>query len=294
MYVVVAFCALLGCIIIWAQFAQYFVSYALNGRQIALEEAGAWGDSFAVLNTLFSGAAFIGLLLTVVLQKKALADQKRQFNIQIRSQKNQFNKQYNIQSTQISEQSKQFETQNTALLKNKFDVTFFEFLKFKTDLRNALEYRAYNQESKIRNYNFIGVNSFDRANEDLSFYIGEIVDANLDTTIEELTLLMDEVFYKYNDVSYSIYFRTLYRFFKLIYDAEYLTEIEKIDYANIVRAQLSGTEVLIIGMNGLNPNSGDLRKYIEEYRLLKYSNKGPVRSVLEKHYDPVAFTPRGD
>lgn len=282
-YLVLASLLVLFSIIGWAKFSPYIISYALNEQSITLEKAGAWGDSFAVLNTLFSGAAFIGLLITVIHQKKSNNDQASQFKTQIESQ-----------TKQINEQSKQFESQNLSLLKNKFDVTFFEFLKFKTELRSALEYNPYDQSTAIRNHKYLGTYSFDRAVEDVTFYIEELIDNNLEYSVDELNILMKEIFYKKNDIIFSIYFRTLYRYFKLIYDAEYLTNQEKVDYGNIIRAQLSGTEVLIIGMNGLNSNSGDLHKYITEYRLLKYANEGLIKTVLIKHYPPETFEARND
>jgi hypothetical protein len=42
-------------------------------------EKGTFGDSFGALNTLFSGLAFAGLLITILIQKEELKDQKNEF-----------------------------------------------------------------------------------------------------------------------------------------------------------------------------------------------------------------------
>lgn len=42
----------------------------------SIEKAGVFGDSFGVINTLFSGSAFAGLIITILLQRKELNESR--------------------------------------------------------------------------------------------------------------------------------------------------------------------------------------------------------------------------
>lgn len=45
----------------------------------ALSELGSFGDSFGVINSLFSGLGFAGLLITLVFQQRQIRNQKNEF-----------------------------------------------------------------------------------------------------------------------------------------------------------------------------------------------------------------------
>lgn len=47
-----------------------------------LEEKGQFGDSFGVLNSLFTGLGFGGLVVTLLLQQKQIKQQEKELNIQ--------------------------------------------------------------------------------------------------------------------------------------------------------------------------------------------------------------------
>jgi hypothetical protein len=62
-------------------FALFYLGYfPLNGKDIA--ERGQFGDSFGVLNSLFTGLGFGGLVVTLVLQQKQLRQQEQQIHAQ--------------------------------------------------------------------------------------------------------------------------------------------------------------------------------------------------------------------
>ncbi len=51
-----------------------------------LEEKGQFGDSFGVLNSLFTGLGFGGLVVTLLLQQKQIKQQEKELNIQRESE----------------------------------------------------------------------------------------------------------------------------------------------------------------------------------------------------------------
>lgn len=70
---VVACLCVLGVCLAWTAFV------LLSERP--LEKSGQFGDSFGVLNSLFSGLAFSGVIITILLQRKELALQRTELEL---------------------------------------------------------------------------------------------------------------------------------------------------------------------------------------------------------------------
>lgn len=51
-------------------------------EEISIEKSGLFGDSFGLLTSLFSGLAFAGLIITIVMQKDELAMQREELKLQ--------------------------------------------------------------------------------------------------------------------------------------------------------------------------------------------------------------------
>lgn len=69
---------LISITLIWLA-AGYFILYP---KWLLEKEIGTLGDAFGILNTLFSGLAFAGLLYTIYLQKKELRETREEFEKQ--------------------------------------------------------------------------------------------------------------------------------------------------------------------------------------------------------------------
>lgn len=70
------------------------------------DEAGQFGDQYGALNCFISGLAFIGLVLTLILQREDLNMQRKEMEdtrIEFKKQTEQFNRQTNILEQQIIE-----------------------------------------------------------------------------------------------------------------------------------------------------------------------------------------------
>jgi len=68
--VVIGITILYGALILWLNWPI---------RDFSLSRSGVFGESFGVINTIFSGLAFAGLLLTIHLQRHELAESKETF-----------------------------------------------------------------------------------------------------------------------------------------------------------------------------------------------------------------------
>lgn len=85
----------LGLIILYISLIIY-MTFPIS--QFSIEKAGQFGDSFGVLNSLFSGLAFIALIITIYLQQQDMRDSKKEIQ------------------------------------KQNFETTFFNFIKIHNDL----------------------------------------------------------------------------------------------------------------------------------------------------------------
>jgi hypothetical protein len=72
-----------------------------------------------------------------------------------------------------------------------------------------------------------------------------------------------------NEDQLGLYFRIIYSMLRRISEAEFLSDDEKISYSNLLRNQLTSRELFVIGVNGLAEISGDLARYLAEFRMFK-------------------------
>lgn len=73
---VVIFAAIAMIIVIWIA-APFVLQYIFSSS----EERGLFGDSYGVLNSLFSGLAFAGVIIAIVLQKNELKLQREELEL---------------------------------------------------------------------------------------------------------------------------------------------------------------------------------------------------------------------
>jgi Putative phage abortive infection protein len=101
-----------------------------------------------------------------------------------------------------------------------------------------------------------------------------------------------DVFYSLHQNELGHYYRTLFHIFKFIH----LSKIEdKKFYANLVRAQLSSQQVLLLFYNGFSDEGNGFKEYVETYALLKhrpnYGIPKPLKGEksLLSHYKESAY-----
>ena len=85
---------------------------------------------------------------------------------------------------------------------------------------------------------------------------------------------------------YSLFdscFRHLYRIFKYIDESSLIDEDEKYDYACIVRAQLSESELLMLFYNAINDDDSKFKRLIEKYAI--FNNLNVDELAKKEHKD---------
>lgn len=172
--------------------------------------------------------------------------------------------------------------QNKTLRQQRFENTFFQMLNLHHQIVNAIDFphpanvkgrdcfkHIYEKRFEILCRNLKNEEKLD------SFGIGR-------------TLLQYEKIFKENQSDFSHYFRNLYTITKFIHQSD---NEDKQKYIDILRAQLSTHELLLLFYNGLSDyGNKKFKPLIEKYALLKNM---PQQSLIEiehiKGYNSTAY-----
>lgn len=225
-----------------------------------LNSLGMFGDSFNVLTSLFTGLAFAGVVISVILQTKELEEARTEF----RGQKEA-----------LIDQQKEMKIQS-------FDNKFFQMLNLFNNNINSLiinsnretykgrdlfVYLKFNLEKKIESrYLLSNKNSFEIV--DFHCFIDSFKEFNND-----------------NDTTFKYYFLNLYQIINYI-DKDIPNKEYAKKYMNILRAQLSKSELILLCYNaiGVIEFSGDkYKKLIEKYSFfehLQYEDFGENFNII--------------
>jgi hypothetical protein len=253
------------------------------------ELRGVFGDKFGAINALFSALAFAGIIFTIILQKKELKLQREELAETL----DEFIKQNKTLNKQ------RFENTFFQLIKLHGDIV--DKLKIKSFDGNDYEkreffvgaIREFKYKSNAKYFAYSALNKLD-ANEINDFKadrsiihsfkskldneeiknLQELSNADIDNFICEPLdnkeqIIADEYKNFFHKFQYNLghYFRNLYHIYKYIYITKLISEEDKQFYANIVRAQLSTDELVLIFYNSLTPI-----KYFSDSPNLGYPN----------------------
>ena len=207
------------------------------------DERGQFGDMFGVVNALFSGLAFAGLIVTILQQHKAL-EQTRE---------------------DLKNQTEEFDEQNKTLRIQRFENTFFKMLEVQQNIVNDF----YAADSEHNEYH--GRNLF--------YYVVCSCKHNVSEGDKKLNGLREVIYYKglshVNDYmtmgKFDHYFLHLYTILKFIKEKEWLGDEKQYQYATFIRATLSRFELFLLYYHGLN--HPEMKKMMERYCLLHHLRK---------------------
>lgn len=234
------------------------------------EHRGQFGDLFGVVNALFSGLAFAGLIITIR-QQHLVLEYQRQTIIQTQ--------------LELQNQTTEFDEQKETLRIERFENTFFKMLEVQQSIVNdlyATDSHKERFEEDSPNYNgrlskevltqdeYRGRNMFfyafcrcdhdveTRPNRQLKWVPG------LYNVIKRLGKNhFDDYF---TTTMFDHYFRHLYTILKFITENDWLTEDKQYKYATFVRATLSRYELVMLYYNGFFHSK--MKQMIERYTML--------------------------
>lgn len=226
------------------------VSNVIENKAVDLSKMGQFGDSSALLNTLFSGLAFGGVLLTILWQIKnegsnRQSDRRSQFENIFFNMTQTF--EHIIEGLVIKvETGNQFERAVGDLLNNGGEGN-----------ADGGQSKTTNKLEEIR-----GRAVFKYIYTEVKVDGMQLYDSIKANGIDAFTTAMDGTL--------DHYFRYLYRILKFIDESTLIDEEQKYEYSSMFRAQLSSYELILIYYNGLSKFGKEkLKPLLEKYCTLK-------------------------
>ena len=221
--------------------------WALSGWLLHLDqERGTFGDMFGAVNALFSGLAFATLIYTIHLQRHELRLQRIEL-AQTREE--------------LAGQKLQLAAQNELMRAENFESSFFRVLGVLADIVGTMDiHKSSGPELRGRDCFVFFYNN-----------LGNRYESSPDPTNSGFEHAAIRVaysdFYRRYQGDVGHYFRTLYNLVKLVDRSDI---DDKRFYTNLIRAQLSSHELLLLFYNCLSEQgSQKFKPLIEEYALLK-------------------------
>lgn len=160
----------------------------------------------------------------------------------------------------LSLQRKELKESRQVFEKQQFENTFFGLIKMYNEIVYSVHVEDYIGQS------YVGKDFF-------AFHMNTLIGSfsYTDSIIKNRKIAIDTYvqFYTENKKLLAHYFRILYRIFKLIENSNF-TDLEKMDYAKIVRAQLSEAELFFLNYNACTIEGKKFRKLIINYNLIKH------------------------
>lgn len=265
------------------KFALYMIMTILFINLITLffrdSSFGEWGDFFGgVLNPILTFLTFMGLLITIIIQQKELKESRNEFK----------------------GQKEALEKQQIEMTIQSFDNKFFQMLNSFNNITESLAISGLTTGKDVFKEHISVLK------QEIRYSYDE--DLSKDKTYSNKIIYFINVFNDFNntyDTTFKYYFINLYQLIKFIdEDIPYKGE-ERIrkakKYTNIIRAQLSKNELVLLAYNaiGIIEFCGeDYKKLIEKYSFfehLKYddfNNDSYILSIVNSiliQYDTNAF-----
>ncbi len=245
-------------IILW--FSNMYILGGMNAT-----ERGTYGDMFGAVNSIFSGFAFVGIVYAIYLQRKEIELAKLELSETKKI---------------LDEQSKNIDAQNNEFRRQSFDNKFFQLLDLlQSVVQNmALPTNPGNPRTEYKGKDFF-----------LEYYRNFYSHKSHRESRGIVDVLVNyDSLYQTQRSDLGHYFRVLYNLFKFVDQSDIE---EKRFYTNIIRAQLSDYEIVILFLNGLTVSGDKFKPLIERYSLLKMLDEILIRDmiILKDNYEQSAF-----
>ncbi|MEZ5934180.1 MAG: putative phage abortive infection protein [Alphaproteobacteria bacterium] len=216
------------------------------------KDLGPWGDFFAgSLNPLLTFLTFIGVLITLILQRMELS----------------------LTRDEIERSADALEEQSQTLKSQVFESTFFEMLSLHNSIVNSID--LFNKETQQTTSGRDCFRVFYRRLT--KFYRDNKEKGYPKHNIEDILRLSYSQFWKENQLDLGHYFRFLYNFMMMIDNSRYSQSY----HMNLLISQLSDQELLILYYNIASNNMECFGKYVEKYAV--FSNMPTVRLLDDQH-----------
>jgi hypothetical protein len=285
--------AVISVIVVLVLWALTFLLFFIN----KMETRGQFGDMFGASNALFSGLAFAGLIITLLLQKNELSLQREELQLTRDEMKNQ---------------RVEFEKENKTLKYQRFENLFYNMLNLQQEIVAGLRYDYQEKQTilipQTDSYTLQDERKVDKVVTGrevfrYTFDEAEIILSEKGKLGNNLKVygyrrfLYTKGFGAYNDTwiptIFDHYFRHLYKIIQFVDNQGFSFE-EAYKYVSLLRGTLSHYELVWIFYNALNPAFHKFQELIEKYSLLKNMREDLLTRCLEleRYYTGLGLTPQ--
>lgn len=237
-------------VFVWFLFLIMIILLSSNTIDLSfysLEKFGILGDSLNILTSLFTGLAFAGVIVSIILQTRELEDARVEFK---------------GQKEALYEQQNEMRQQS-------FDVKFFQMISLLNEIKKSLIIKANKQ---VYNSNEVFHFLRDKFEKDIESVYTKDTDNSIFNVKEAYFTNSFNNFNDNYDNTFKYYFINLYQIMKFI-DEDTPNKNSAKKYMNILRAQLSKNELILLFYNalGVYENNGDkYKKLIEKYSFFEH------------------------
>ncbi len=232
-------------------------------------QGGQFGDSFGVVNALFSGLAFAGVIFAILLQQKELKLQREELE---------------LQRKELEDTRAEIKGQKETLQKQNFESSFFQLLTMHSEIVNSLEIQGDREYSGRESFGYLLRNLKSRL---------EIAIAQKRPKTEVFNDTYEEEFFSKFQPYVGHYFRYLYNVVKFVHEHEFFDQKEskeKKRYTNLIRAQLSSDELGVLFYNCLSDRGVKFKDLVENYALFEdMPSEVFIDPEDKERYDPSAY-----
>lgn len=232
--------------------------------QISVSASGVFGDSFGPLTSLFSGLAFAGLIITIIMQRDELSLQRQELN---------------LTRDELSGQKKEMHNQNITLRIQRFENTFFKMLELLEASRNDISFQIPQRQScsgrdAIQKIYGVFDDHYIHSWVNTDFHSKKVFTEQC-RNIDGINEKYREFYSKQYGDDLNQYFRTLYNILKLVENSDFLDDRKL--YTNLLRAQLSRYELALLFYNCIS-DYGNLKMspLVKKYDLLKHLDENTL------------------
>lgn len=270
----------------------FFRDHVFNVREnIKIDVLGQMGDSYGIFNALFSGLAFLGVLMTLYKQSR---DNRKHTVVE------QYYQMLDVQQKVIDE----INVAQVRKVKQGEPIAVAEgrkaFVEFKIQMKYLV--KAIKDVSERNGFKFSDIDIADIAYAVFFYgsskswkpfmmeYLKDYPDTErlVDAIIARLDSEKRFILYRPNQNYLSVYFRNMYNAIKLIDNCGLISSEEKKDYVKILRAQLSNAELYILFFNIISRFG---KKWVANDYVTKYQLIQNLPSKYCDGYNPKDYFP---
>ena len=244
-----------------------YLSWPISSFSVS--SSGVFGDSFGLLTSLFSGLAFAGLIITIVMQKEELALQREDLS---------------LTRTELKGQKEEFAIQNETLKNQRFENTFFHLLSLHNQNVDSLHYDSSRTRKERK-----GRECFPDCIRELMLDVTGSYNLGNGSISQEITVV-DNYNHNYHKIAPKIehYQKTLYQLLLFVDTDPSINDKKK--YSNFIRAQLSQVEIELLFFHCLGDFGREkFKALVERYEFFEHLQLTPLTEKCLVNYDRKVF-----